>query len=809
MIDHFKMQIFNVLVLCSCLGLVQCAGFWERAGRAVTGSLSDFTQPPDDVHSSQNSQDLQDRLTTAGADSSGAGARCIVSREPNFKKWPSVRFYTSRQESDVNYGCSGGLDFDLTEGQAWLSDNYVGYYKQNNSVKDELDLRGRLIDSQLYDGQVNTYILVHGFLASWSSDPWMCHVKDLILNNSLANVFIVDWSGGSKPALPIDYSASVADVNPVASLLAMLAQKLIELTGQGDASKFHFIGHSLGSHISGLAGYALNGTLGRITAYDPAGLCFTNSLILPTLIQNGGQSAISTLQDKFGGAQADESSSSQEKLDLERARKTGQLSGGRIRLSQASARFVLALHTDITMFGTQENVGHVDVYLNGGNLQPGCPANTLAGRFSSILSLKFNEVFNTEISCSHSYSHDQWNSWSPLGMSHMHYDDHTRDPICYPMAYQCRSWPAFKAGECGMCADWDPQCVYTGFSSHFQAVSLDPDLPPQDDQIPNLYDNDEDKNASESLSSPIVGRNDDDETANNDNDDEGDLASAIQNATSALEFNGQSKHFLKTNDRLPSCMYHYQLLIGVRKAPSDSVFYVQIPLDKQRKNYRQARVSHLIPQNTNRHQTLVKGLQTLYGQAGNEKSNLKRMEKLSYYSALITFTSLTPDECSKLTNKNPHQDSSSGKHWQACEPLKFLNDTKLKAESEAELNSVELVAINYMSGLSFKSRRAFSHLLITDPGQGIRRKSARQNSNSAPRRNARVASSGQSDQGWNNPISNFFARSFSQGTQNIFNAAANPIRCAFGSTCPDSNSRDPRKIEPDYSIGLRSAAAVA
>lgn len=79
------------------------------------------------------------------------------------------------------------------------------------------------------------------------------------------NVIIVDWGHGSG----WPYTQAVANTRVVGAEVAKMVEFLISRSN-GDISRFHFIGHSLGAHVSGYAGEALNGRVGRITGLDPA-----------------------------------------------------------------------------------------------------------------------------------------------------------------------------------------------------------------------------------------------------------------------------------------------------------------------------------------------------------------------------------------------------------------------------------------------------------------------------------------------------------------------------------------------------------
>lgn len=76
----------------------------------------------------------------------------------------------------------------------------------------------------------------------------------------------VDWEAGA--ALP-NYVRAAANTRLVGKQLALLMKNLQD-TKQLNLSRVHFIGFSLGAHVSGFAGSELPG-LKRITGLDPAG----------------------------------------------------------------------------------------------------------------------------------------------------------------------------------------------------------------------------------------------------------------------------------------------------------------------------------------------------------------------------------------------------------------------------------------------------------------------------------------------------------------------------------------------------------
>ena len=69
-----------------------------------------------------------------------------------------------------------------------------------------------------------------------------------------------------------------------------------------------------------------------------------------------------------------------------------------IRLDETDAQFVDVIHTNGAPFskggaGLMQVSGHVDFYVNGGELQPGCP-NQFSGAFSGLFGGGFKGLFD-------------------------------------------------------------------------------------------------------------------------------------------------------------------------------------------------------------------------------------------------------------------------------------------------------------------------------------------------------------------------------------------------------------------------------
>ncbi|XP_072302317.1 lipase member H-like [Eucyclogobius newberryi] len=170
-----------------------------------------------------------------------------------------------------------------------------------------------------------TTFIIHGFRPTGSAPVWIGEFSQLLLERKDMNVIVVDWNRG---AANINYVKAKENTLKVGENLTALV-KVMQNNGVSLES-IHLIGISLGAHIAGFTGAKLNGSIGRITALDPAGPLFT------------------------GGSPEE-------------------------RLDPSDAQFVDVLHTDIDALGFRQAIGHIDFYANGGTDQPGCPLTIFAG----------------------------------------------------------------------------------------------------------------------------------------------------------------------------------------------------------------------------------------------------------------------------------------------------------------------------------------------------------------------------------------------------------------------------------------------
>ncbi|KAK5644838.1 hypothetical protein RI129_006138 [Pyrocoelia pectoralis] len=141
--------------------------------------------------------------------------------------------------------------------------------------------------------------------------------EEYFKNSNLVNVILINWSEyGKGPCYP----AAVWNCKMVGICLS----ELIDAIRNISKSDIHLLGFSLGSHIAAFASnYARSKKVERITGLDPA---------LPGFI----------------------TVSNENKLD------------------SSDAEFVDVIHTNAFVQGTPLQSGHVDFFVNGGIVQPGC-----------------------------------------------------------------------------------------------------------------------------------------------------------------------------------------------------------------------------------------------------------------------------------------------------------------------------------------------------------------------------------------------------------------------------------------------------
>ncbi|XP_068929161.1 lipase member I-like [Petaurus breviceps papuanus] len=170
-----------------------------------------------------------------------------------------------------------------------------------------------------------TVWIIHGYRPTGSTPSWLSTFLKRLLKKEDVNVIVVDWKWGATTLI---YQRAVQNTRKVAMFLKENIDKM--LTFGVSLDSFHFIGVSLGAHISGFVGQMFSGQLGRITGLDPAGPFFSGK-------------------------------------------------PPHKRLDHTDARFVDVIHSDSNALGIKQPLGHIDFYPNGGKTQPGCPKSIFSG----------------------------------------------------------------------------------------------------------------------------------------------------------------------------------------------------------------------------------------------------------------------------------------------------------------------------------------------------------------------------------------------------------------------------------------------
>lgn len=201
----------------------------------------------------------------------------------------------------------------------------------------------------------------------------------------------------------------MANTRLVGAITAHIIHLIYEELRLANLSKVHIIGHSLGAHIAGYAGYTLqkdfNLKVGRISGLDPAQPFFND--VDPV-----------------------------------------------VRLDKSDAKFVDIYHTDAKSFvrggmGIQESIGHVDFFPNGGSDNPGC-GQGMTDYIEQERGSFFRGV-QQFVSCNHLRAYEFFTE--------------SIMPKCPFVAIGCESYAAFKEGQCFQC-DADHPCLQFGLEAY-------------------------------------------------------------------------------------------------------------------------------------------------------------------------------------------------------------------------------------------------------------------------------------------------------------------------------------------------------
>ncbi|XP_040052211.2 endothelial lipase [Gasterosteus aculeatus] len=284
----------------------------------------------------------------------------------------------------VPKGADRGLDELPTDGRGLL-----GSVKYNMRKSLDLDQEGcylqpgkkECLEECGFNATAKTIFIIHGWTMSGMFESWMHKlVSALMQRETDANVVVVDWIAMAQQLYPdaVNHTHNVG--LDIAGMLNWLQDEQ-----QLPLDNVHLIGYSLGAHVAGYAGTFVRGSIGRITGLDPAGPMFEG---------------------------------------VEEAK----------RLSPDDADFVDVLHTYTrealgVSIGIQQPIGDIDIYPNGGDVQPGCALGdvlAVAGNFMAVMKCEHERAVHLFVD-------------SLMNKDHMSF------------AYQCTGPERFKKGICLSC----------------------------------------------------------------------------------------------------------------------------------------------------------------------------------------------------------------------------------------------------------------------------------------------------------------------------------------------------------------------
>lgn len=232
-----------------------------------------------------------------------------------------------------------------------------------------------------FNATAKTIFIIHGWTVSGMFESWMPKLVSAVMQReNEANVVVVEWIPMAQQLYPDAVNHTHTVGLDIATLLNWLQDEQ-----QLPLDKVHLIGYSLGAHVAGYAGEYVRGSIGRITGLDPAG-------------------------PMFEGVEE------------------------RRRLSPDDADFVDVLHTYTrealgVSIGIQQPIGDIDIYPNGGEVQPGCALTdvlAVAGNFMQVMECEHERAVHLFVD-------------SLMNKDHMSF------------AFQCTGPDRFKKGICLSC----------------------------------------------------------------------------------------------------------------------------------------------------------------------------------------------------------------------------------------------------------------------------------------------------------------------------------------------------------------------
>lgn len=256
-------------------------------------------------------------------------------------------------------------------------------------------------------------VFTHGFVDSMNNGmttQWTEPARASLFNLSRPpSVLEFDWSNGAEDFW--NYGRAATNTQVAGRLLGKF---LFEVKTENPSLKIHLVGHSLGAHVCGQAGFWLRTIskgsfeVDRIDGLDPAGPYFISDRgfklyskpkpSLATDLSTPNDSSSSSWSESFENFDIkawfkDFQDQFYQDKPVQAEIFKDQAAPVASRLDPTDAKFVSVIHTNAFGFGIFENIGHLDFWPDGGRLQSGCKNFDVLDQFSK---------------CSHRLAHDLW-----------------------------------------------------------------------------------------------------------------------------------------------------------------------------------------------------------------------------------------------------------------------------------------------------------------------------------------------------------------------------------------------------------------
>ena len=279
------------------------------------------------------------------------------------------------------------------------------YQARSNWKASDID---RIVESGAFDTRKPTVIYTHGYTQTIDR-PWL-----KLIRRNFNQMYPID--GVREPEFNLiffdwsdygqrAYGTSVSYAAYLGKLLSEFINDHLTKRYNYRANQVHIVSYSLSTHIAGQAGR-------RLAA-------------------QGNPLAQITAVDPTGVCFHQEPGKFADKHQLR----------------PGDAKLVVARHYDMNGLGAKRPIGGVDIFVNGGSNQP---AMSVQGQYSMFALLSSMGGASSHVRAS-THESEQF------------------DPSCQEVAYSCRSYKAYLAGECASCGSTGNGCFLV---STFGAIEL-------------------------------------------------------------------------------------------------------------------------------------------------------------------------------------------------------------------------------------------------------------------------------------------------------------------------------------------------